>query len=507
MTRSNRYGSWEQVIEGFLAAHAAGDPETVRDLMNKHSLVLWFHLEPNLLWEVLDTAIATDASRRDPAHVLQVFLSCHHEQRFFDATGADPGTRRPDAARAFQASYMLDLRFRGRTREAYEYANHVAATQPIIQPFRDSRDGWPQFLAVQRGITAMLAGEFAAALRFFEEAGARSVTPGLEFLLRDALVKAALIHATFGDPVVAEALLARAAAVRRTESWAELSLDVAVDLTRVLLESSPAVAADKLARIDLSQVGEMWPFYVHAEYRLLENASSHSQAARRIEQLKALPFARVDGQGYTGSVFALAEASNRIASGAPRHAKQFLDQADPHLSLTQVLYALLEAQVGTLPKAIALAIEARESSVWLRRMEIWRISILANAYWLQGDQADAIASMGELTQLVRPIDAFEMTFFSTEMRAIGAEHVPAWPDSDGCPETYMDQLPTQGELLTPREYEVLQALAKGLTRAEMSESLYVSVNTLKSQLRSLYRKLDASSKEEALRNAGARGLV
>ena len=498
---------WEQVVERFLAAHAAGDAETVRSLMNAHSLVLWFHLEPNVLWDALDAAVAVDRTRRDAAQVLQVFLSCHHEQRFFDAAVADPGARRPEATTAFQASYMLDLRFRGRPKEALEYAEHLQASPSLIQPFRDSRDGWPQFMAVQRGLTAMLAGDSVAALRYFEEAQARTVTPGLEFLLRDALVRSALTHATFGDPVAARSMLARAEEVRRTASWAELSLDASVVLTQIMLEEDPTAAAALLAQVDLSQVGEMWPFYVHAEYRVFEGAGSHSHAARRLEQLKELPFARVEGQGYMGSVFALAEASNRIASGAPRQAKQFLDRSDPDLVLTRVLYALLEAQVGTLQKAIALTTELREATVWLRRMDIWRISILANAYVLQQEQELAVEAMLELTQMVRPLDPAELSFFSNETRALGRQHVPGWPVSDDCADTYMDQLPVQGALLTAREYEVLQALAKGQTRSEMSETLFVSLNTLKSQLKSVYRKLDASSREEALRHAVSRGLI
>ncbi|UTX54615.1 helix-turn-helix transcriptional regulator [Leucobacter aridicollis] len=71
----------------------------------------------------------------------------------------------------------------------------------------------------------------------------------------------------------------------------------------------------------------------------------------------------------------------------------------------------------------------------------------------------------------------------------------------------MDRLPNQGELLTGRELEVLRLLARGLSRQEISDTLFVTLNTLKSQLRSVYKKLGASSKEEALRKASSRGLV
>lgn len=52
--------------------------------------------------------------------------------------------------------------------------------------------------------------------------------------------------------------------------------------------------------------------------------------------------------------------------------------------------------------------------------------------------------------------------------------------------------------LTPREYKVLRLLAAGLSTREIASELVVSLNTIKTQVQSLYRKLDANSREEAL---------
>ncbi|MFB2599957.1 LuxR C-terminal-related transcriptional regulator [Herbiconiux sp. P17] len=41
----------------------------------------------------------------------------------------------------------------------------------------------------------------------------------------------------------------------------------------------------------------------------------------------------------------------------------------------------------------------------------------------------------------------------------------------------------------------------------MASALFVSINTVKSQLRSLYRKLGVASREEALVAAAERGLL
>jgi|GEM_PF-6772044 len=61
--------------------------------------------------------------------------------------------------------------------------------------------------------------------------------------------------------------------------------------------------------------------------------------------------------------------------------------------------------------------------------------------------------------------------------------------------------------LTPRERLVLQELTETGSRAELAERLFTSPNTVKSQLRTLYRKLDVSSREEALAKAVTLGLL
>jgi LuxR family maltose regulon positive regulatory protein len=57
------------------------------------------------------------------------------------------------------------------------------------------------------------------------------------------------------------------------------------------------------------------------------------------------------------------------------------------------------------------------------------------------------------------------------------------------------------EALSVRELEVLKLLAGALTTAEVARELYISVNTVKTHLKSIYRKLAASHRTEAVRRA------
>ncbi|MDL2327951.1 LuxR C-terminal-related transcriptional regulator [Ruminococcaceae bacterium OttesenSCG-928-A11] len=65
----------------------------------------------------------------------------------------------------------------------------------------------------------------------------------------------------------------------------------------------------------------------------------------------------------------------------------------------------------------------------------------------------------------------------------------------------------QDSPLTKREMEILQALSMGLTREEIASDHYISVNTVKSFIRSIYTKLDAANRAEAVSIAITHGYI
>jgi LuxR family maltose regulon positive regulatory protein len=60
---------------------------------------------------------------------------------------------------------------------------------------------------------------------------------------------------------------------------------------------------------------------------------------------------------------------------------------------------------------------------------------------------------------------------------------------------------------SPAELAVLRGLAAGLSRREIGQQLYISLNTVKTHTRELYRKLGASSRAQAVARAEALGLL
>ncbi|MDQ6965252.1 MAG: response regulator transcription factor [Mariprofundales bacterium] len=67
-----------------------------------------------------------------------------------------------------------------------------------------------------------------------------------------------------------------------------------------------------------------------------------------------------------------------------------------------------------------------------------------------------------------------------------------------------EQVETQ---LTEREREVLQLLSTGLVRKEVARQLAISLHTVNSHVRAIYRKLEVGSNIEAINRAQQKGVI
>jgi DNA-binding NarL/FixJ family response regulator len=75
------------------------------------------------------------------------------------------------------------------------------------------------------------------------------------------------------------------------------------------------------------------------------------------------------------------------------------------------------------------------------------------------------------------------------------------------PEDAGDQRSPPAPRLTPREGEVLKLLAKGFTFDEIAGVLEISSHTVTTHVRHIYRKLQVSSRSEAVYEAASLGLI
>jgi LuxR family maltose regulon positive regulatory protein len=186
--------------------------------------------------------------------------------------------------------------------------------------------------------------------------------------------------------------------------------------------------------------------------------------------------------------------------------------------------------------SVALAVlESRESanSLWaflLERIELKILEALCR-YQLK-DKDGAFAALETAYRLARP-NAFSMAFteLGKDMRALaqaalkdGAPNIPrewleqVYRDAAGYAKKHFtvtehDRSAASrrgdgpGVHLSCREVEVLTGLCQGMTREEIAGLSSLPVNTVKSVIRSIYNKLGALNRADAVRIAASLGLV
>ncbi|MDX6702004.1 MAG: hypothetical protein QOF26_2230 [Baekduia sp.] len=73
--------------------------------------------------------------------------------------------------------------------------------------------------------------------------------------------------------------------------------------------------------------------------------------------------------------------------------------------------------------------------------------------------------------------------------------------------TFATQLEAPASELSPRERDVLALVASGATNREIASTVHLSPHTVKEHLTSLYRKLGARNRTDAVQRAQRRGLL
>jgi LuxR family transcriptional regulator, maltose regulon positive regulatory protein len=130
-----------------------------------------------------------------------------------------------------------------------------------------------------------------------------------------------------------------------------------------------------------------------------------------------------------------------------------------------------------------------------------------------GDQASAALSLERALELaepsglrwsllqfgrsLRPLLARQLRH-GTAHRALVGELLDAVDGTDG---RSRGSAPLVVEPLSPRETAVLRYLPTMMSNQEIASELFVSVNTVKTHLKAIYRKLDVADRREAVRRA------
>jgi LuxR family maltose regulon positive regulatory protein len=149
-----------------------------------------------------------------------------------------------------------------------------------------------------------------------------------------------------------------------------------------------------------------------------------------------------------------------------------------------VLRACQLAEAGTLPAAV----DELTRALRLARPELLRLPFV-----------DAPPQARRLLRGHPRLQAPALWLSPSSPAAPGNGHVAAEPAApDAAPLTLS---------LSERETEVLQHLAEMLSTAEIAATMFISVNTVRTHIRSILRKLGVSRRNQAVRRARERGLL
>lgn len=176
-------------------------------------------------------------------------------------------------------------------------------------------------------------------------------------------------------------------------------------------------------------------------------------------------------------------------------------------SLITYLHAYVARGLGlaevtnVLARVLAIASERGE--------RFYQLQLLALSAWQQlqlGGATAAATPLLEAAQIAREtgyirvlLDIPELSFLLQKM---GVSLAPALTSADAA------ALPApERTKLSKQEIQVLQLLAADQTYEQIAAALMISVNTVRTHVRNLYRKLGANRRDQAIYQAVSRGLL
>jgi LuxR family maltose regulon positive regulatory protein len=516
-------------------ALSRGDLDALEDLSDR----LWYQLPARYSRQLLDALAPVPPQRLgERPRLLVMGLLAHRflhaddaaELRRVDRAHALHGARSERRLGAYASAQdavtagvlaMQAARWRG-DHEAAERVGRLTEARAEEQESLDAAV-WdlsatrrrPGLVALQRGLCRVAADDAAGAIEHLERAYAQAgPAPFQHFAGAAACGVLAMLAAERGHHRLATAWLERLAALGPVPRWLDHYLLTGAFVAEALLAidrlDQPA-AEQALARAgDGTDATDLWPHVAGAwaAYELTFHG-----AADGLVRLDAAGFAHgLDRRPRPGdpAVLLRAYADLLVVAGEGTYALSVLGDvaAQPDLAAAA---AAVHLRAGQGYRAIAVAARAlRHPAASPRALQELQL-VLAVAHLADDDRDNAAHAFRAALELRghglgRAFTAVPDDLLAELCRITGTDVCDLHAATGPRPRAVVAR-PLPLVVLTNREQEVLRALADGGSTSAVARILHVSANTVRSHVKSLYRKLGVQNRAAALARGAELGFL
>lgn len=412
---------------------------------------------------------------------------------------------------------LVALRHRGAIPRARAYGDNALTVVRAARAVHPEITSLYPVLHLQVGLTHLLGGDVDAAVPPLRHAFERGGDNPLGYIEGDAAGKLALAHAFAGDLAQADSWVERHRGnIHSGHTWFEPHIAIGGVVARLLvaldrLDLAAATAAhDELAA--MTHRDEFWAFAVHGRAKFALTAGTSAEALDVLDRARAAYAGWHKPGSVSRPLLAAAEANLLLALGRANLAQAVLADADATHPLLRLPHARLALVAGQTDRVLQLS----QDSQWERaasarhRLEMLVMRAVAAGRTGDGELAATVLrtalEVSRSSGILRPFT----TVPRAELLAL-ADDTPAVRDLLGEPPLagLDDIFPAHVELieLSEREERVLEQLATDLTIPEIANAAVLSYNTVRTQQRSLYKKLGTSDRAEAVARARELGLL
>lgn len=376
-----------------------------------------------------------------------------------------------------------------------------------------ARAGW---LSGQRGVTATLAGNLDTAVDHFTRAYAEvGPTPAVQYEGANAVANLAMLAAFQGDLDLARRWLLTLDGMGDVPDWIEHPTNVGAKIARakIAIEEGDAERTSyHLATVGpATQAIELWPFaaFAHASHDAHFGNPHHGLQRLHEARFAHSAYAPTSGRSIAdrltlhaeAMLLLRAEAGNRVLALAQENPGY--DDLEHHVAWVYLL-------AGDHLQAIRVAAKTLNRARLPRPDTVSLYVVLAIAHLREGNHDRAAHTFKTAVRLqsspalIRPFlsatgeDLEQLAQLAGVPNPLERTHVSIRPNP-----------PSMGPLvrLTRREHAVLEALDCGKTAEQAATAFGVAPSTVRSQVRSLYKKLGVSKRAAALARAHELGLM